>query len=523
MKKHILYSDINTLARREFARAFSEKHGYGFEDHAFICEGFEQEAYFSHQICFKDNRSNPSMGVTKYNPYIEKDQLKVAIDDVLLKKMLPTAEQTMYLYYREYCFNIDHILIETFYLNGIGFWAAYLQHHKIELVIFPVWPHGGESYVLYEVCRALEIPTYIQCFSSLCENRNYVVKTIEQDLTQLTSRYEELCKEYAGRPMDEIPLGGEYGEIFSKMSDPESDKTPYYMKNWDQKKFPLPSYITTSKDCHEIVQKSKQSGTLRNVPWKTRLRSFFYQWALLDIRLSEGRILKSILRIKSLRYRRDIWLDQHYEDLSIEPDFSKKYIYFPLHYQPECTSNPQGGGVYYQQSIPIRLVAESLPNDIFIYVKENPKQLYGARIPELYDELCSIPNVKLVKPDTDTYQLIEHSIAVATLTGTAGWEGLFYGKPFLMFGYYFYQHMPGVFHVRTKKEVEAAINIILKGEYHFTLRDIKLYLKAMDETQGYHVSIGPDMPPPHELALQIQTTTKLFEQAMGLPQSGEEA
>lgn len=149
-------------------------------------------------------------------------------------------------------------------------------------------------------------------------------------------------------------------------------------------------------------------------------------------------------------------------------------------------------------------------------VEDNPTQLYGAREKGLYDELCSIPQVVLVERETDTYELIKHSLAISTLVGTAGWEALFFGKPYIMFGYWVTQHMPGVYHVRTKKECKAAVDDILRGECQFTQKDIKLFFKAMGDTEGWTLDPDDTSPSPQTPDQRISSNIKLFEQAMGI-------
>lgn len=89
-------------------------------------------------------------------------------------------------------------------------------------------------------------------------------------------------------------------------------------------------------------------------------------------------------------------------------------------------------------------------------------------------------NVKIIKQNADTYQLISNCIAVSTLTGTTGYEGQFFGKPFIMFGYYIYKYMPGTLHVRTLQECKDAVEFILKGKMKWENIDIKKFLKFVD-------------------------------------------
>ena len=51
-----------------------------------------------------------------------------------------------------------------------------------------------------------------------------------------------------------------------------------------------------------------------------------------------------------------------------------KFVYLPLHYQPEATTVP-GAGFYSDQHVLIDAVSSCLPKDVFLVVKEHPTQL----------------------------------------------------------------------------------------------------------------------------------------------------
>jgi len=127
------------------------------------------------------------------------------------------------------------------------------------------------------------------------------------------------------------------------------------------------------------------------------------------------------------------------------PDFSKKYIYFPLHYQPEA-STIVCAQKYEKQLFYIDSWAKSLPADTMLYVKEHYAVL-GHRELSFYKELKKYPNVVLIDPLVDTFSLIKNSVAVTTLTGTAGWEAMLLRKPVFLGGRIFYEDAPGVIRV----------------------------------------------------------------------------
>ncbi len=71
----------------------------------------------------------------------------------------------------------------------------------------------------------------------------------------------------------------------------------------------------------------------------------------------------------------------------------------------------------------------------------------------------------LVSRDAPTFELIERSAAVATITGTAGWEALFLGKPSIVFGRAFYRDAPGVIAVEDAPSLAASLQAIADGNF----------------------------------------------------------
>ena len=127
------------------------------------------------------------------------------------------------------------------------------------------------------------------------------------------------------------------------------------------------------------------------------------------------------------------------------PDLTKKYVYYPLHYQPEA-STIVCAQKYEKQLFYIDSWAKSLPADTMLYVKEHYAVL-GHRELSFYRELRKYPNVVLIDPLVDTFSLIKNSVAVTTLTGTAGWEAMLLRKPVFLGGRIFYEDAPGVIRV----------------------------------------------------------------------------
>lgn len=129
----------------------------------------------------------------------------------------------------------------------------------------------------------------------------------------------------------------------------------------------------------------------------------------------------------------------------IKPDYKKKYIFFPLHFQPE-SSTCVCAEKYEKQLYYIDSWAKSLPADTVLYVKEH-YALLGHKKLNFYKELQKFPNVFLIDPWISARELIINSVAVTTLTGTAGFEAMLLRKAVFLGGNTVYENAPGVIKV----------------------------------------------------------------------------
>jgi hypothetical protein len=202
-----------------------------------------------------------------------------------------------------------------------------------------------------------------------------------------------------------------------------------------------------------------------------------------------------------------------YNQLAENPDYSHKYIYIPLHYQPEMTTSPIARE-YVKQELVINILDYYLPQDIALFIKEHPMQtqvsrndlphycklqtllrmmrgcikrilkvlLFPKNIFNLKQEILTYissylinnnkillsayniktnnTRIKFIKSNIDSQKLINNSIAVATCTGTATIEALIKEKPVIMFGNFFYQYAPGVKKIANNEDVKNAYEFI---------------------------------------------------------------
>lgn len=128
---------------------------------------------------------------------------------------------------------------------------------------------------------------------------------------------------------------------------------------------------------------------------------------------------------------------------------SGKYVYVPLHYQPEATTAPLGG-YFSDQIYMLEKLRAALPEDVSIIVKEHYTQFsdsfFGTkgRYLSYWEKINKLENTYIVPTDYDSRKLILNSLAVATVTGTAGWEAIQFNKHCIIFGTPWYESYPGL-------------------------------------------------------------------------------
>jgi len=176
-----------------------------------------------------------------------------------------------------------------------------------------------------------------------------------------------------------------------------------------------------------------------------------------------------------LLYLHVLKLEKQYKNALYTPQEGDQYIYFPLHLQPELSTSPMAGA-FVDQHLILEILARSIPENFLIYVKEHPTQNLQKRSTDFYSKLTRISKARLISTAINSSELSKGSLAVATATGTAGWEALFLGKNVLLFGNTFYQYCQGVFQIRSEEDCKSAMDKILSCQARPTLDDIKSFL-----------------------------------------------
>ena len=110
----------------------------------------------------------------------------------------------------------------------------------------------------------------------------------------------------------------------------------------------------------------------------------------------------------------------------------QKFVYFPLHVDPEASTMVLSP-FHTNQLALIENLSKSIPADHLLLVKEHIPMI-GFRPKNFYKTIMSFPRVKLINPSFNQFSLISKSSFICTITGTVGLEGLLLRKKVLLIG-----------------------------------------------------------------------------------------
>lgn len=431
---------------------FREKHGISCARLEKLKESLAVRSIYMIQVDHTNTFDDCCQGVIDFSKAVfgRYDDMPIderSLDDETLSLLAGYELEIMYMMRRQGHHYHSLTNCKNLYLKHLKYWTAFLETYDIKGVVFHGIPHEVFDYIIFRLCEKKGIHVAfgesLYAYEEIIGKRWIYVNRLEFDDDWLKSKNKEL--------LAETDAGGMSREMSTRFE--------------------------------TYARKLRETATNTNSMVR---RSTVWRWVHEDIKLHYGVKGNLIKRASHYLYGfvPTMCLWHYYNRFAINPDFNEKYVYVPLHYSPECTSSPQGGGIYADQVLFIDILSRSLPKGIRIYVKENPAQSAFGREKEFYDRLRKIRNVKIIRIDTNQQELIQKSLAIATLTGTAGYEGQFFGKPFLMFGYHLARYAPGTIPVRNEIECKKALTAIIEDDYRmWNDEDIKKYLLFL-----YHAS-----------------------------------
>jgi len=397
----------------------------------------------------------------------------------LLKALAPYESEYMTMVNKWYpAWNVDKR--KDFYYDLIRYWSGVLDMYEPDALIFLEIPHEMFNFVAFALAKYRGIRTI------MFEN------TILYDRLL---RYED------------------YREGSPELMEAAKAGFP--------NKFTVEDLSPEIREEYLRTLKKDEPPTLTNAhyDWYRGPRFWYRQFKSLGRFVKDGTIwergVARVVKIVKEKPRGE------YARLTKPADMDLLYVYLGFHSQPERTTSPQAD-VYVDQILMAKTIAAALPEGWLLYVKEHPMQWvisrgdYSAyRYRGYYEEIAKIPNVRLVPIETNTFHLMRHARAVATATGTLGWEALLRGLPVLMFGYAWYRYAAGVSHIKSTDDCRKTL-LRIKDGFHADPQAVLNFVGALDRA-CIHSSLDPFVKPglPVDTPEGVNNLYKAITEALG--------
>jgi len=186
-----------------------------------------------------------------------------------------------------------------------------------------------------------------------------------------------------------------------------------------------------------------------------------------------------------------------------------KIVFFPLHMEPEIALLSRSPEFSNSMEV-ITWVSKSLPADTILVCKEQPLT-FGVRPKKYYSQIDMIGNVCWSHPDVHSWDWIESSNIIVTITGTVGIEAVHHKKPVISFGaHQVINLLPTVQYVDSYKTTKNAIEyfldnntykfnslldksrLVLSDAQHFTSFEFKEYksiVKSQEQCDNFATTL----------------------------------
>jgi len=329
------------------------------------------------------------------------------------------------------------------FIKYCSFWSQYLKKNEISHIIFNGLPHEVYSFVLFKIAKSLKISTLILHPEKVGIPRKtdgvnfefYPQKTMHQRLFYVSESIEDVGVWNLSQRIKEA-----------------SKNFGFELVNGD----PLSAVVETFN--HSTAQPIKiirQSSLLR----------LFKELKNVSKRPREIYLFLCRAFLSNLQRR-------EHSKIAKSSESHQNVVIFFLSYQPEESSSPRAG-IFVEQFVAIKSVADSLPDGWILRVREHPDQ-YGRRRPRargFLREISDLSRVSIVPLEETVNDSFDGVRAVVGITGTSCIEAWFRKIPLLLFGEMFLKNAPGVFFIETLADIRDAFE---KIQYGIEFRQVEI-------------------------------------------------
>ena len=301
------------------------------------------------------------------------------------------------------------------YNTQLGFWESQFQDYKISLVI-------ADNKDVAIVSRMMKIP--YRCMArARYKNFHYWEDAETREANAIREAYEKI-------------------RATSTITEPK----------------PIPPYMAGKEIIRRAMKRASFVSVLKQSVYLL-LRQMY--WRIKRYEKARGYHVLDQIKM-TFRQRRDMRRMMGGETVTLAKLKKSKYVYYPLHVEPEQAMGQISPEFFFQLES-IARISRDLPAGVYLAVKEVPMGC-GRRPDNFYDQLIRLKNVVLVNMSEPGPSVIEHAVGVVTIAGTGGLEAALLGKPVISFGLHNpYNFLPHVSVVKNMQELPSLVSDMVKG------------------------------------------------------------
>lgn len=364
--------------------------------------------------------------------------------------------------------DLKYLERRNIYYKLIAYWIKFFNENDVDLVFFSGIPHEVSDYGAYLTSKYLGINTLILTpvyqFNRVMINKDF------------KSPY--------------------FNEKFKKLYDELNSSESINFESIFENHLNFENSIQVPDTLSKFQMENKKFATgFKKISLFRSLRQIFIKNGLTDDSIISGyrEILVNrsflVTILKYLKYfisYTQINLEVKSLNLSYtkfaqkEFDLNFEYVLYYLHYEPENSTTPMGG-FFGNQELVISAIALNLPKNWKLIVKEHPFQIsnisgysYLGRETGFYNRIANIPNVVLLRHSVHSFEILQNAKAVATITGSIGWEAHVLGKPVLIFGDVWYEGLTNMYRVSESKEIARILSNIHEDIFDESVDNLRI-------------------------------------------------
>ncbi len=428
------------------------------------------------------------------------------LDESILEK-ISEYEAVFYEMMNRWCLDSQNITYENrryYFLRMVGLWIAIIQDLDVEIIVCPRVPHRVYDYAAYIAAQILGVKYCMGNTTTEIEVREdgrrlarFFSSTNLKDRTKFIDKHKDI--------EDKSNVSAAIERYFELRQKAHKDAIPQYVAN--------PQYVAKNNEvlgAHmSLILRFKKSLPLLVQIFSQYIKALIFRDQDKVFRLDfSAQIEKSELHPRlatlpnhKLRHFRVAWnvskALKWYKAHSTVPDLTQKYVYFAPHAQPERTTTPDAE--YYQHvELVVETLIAALPQGWKLYIKDHPsnyRQPYrvnNIRSVCFYERLQRLSDsIVFVPLSYDPFALMDSAQAVATATGTSGWEAIVRGKTTLVFGVAWYVDLQGCQKITS---VQQCKEVLMNPDLYRSERsEILEFLQAF-HTHGYDLDLIVNKP-----------------------------